>query len=120
MFKNALRELRQVHRLTAVLLFAPILVFISLCIAEDYFCVGSLVEDRYRVIWFSLGAVVATSALIELNKKDTLKLVGQDPVFGTNLFSLSFLSLNINGVLAALFVLPYRFTTILLGAPCAP
>jgi len=120
MLKNALRELGKLHRLTVVLLFSPVLVDIALSIAKDYFCVWSLVKDPYRVIWFALGTVLASSALIELNKDDTLKLVGKDPVFGTNLFALSFLSLNINGVLAVVFGLPYWFTRILVGAPCAP
>jgi hypothetical protein len=120
MIKSALREVGGLQVLTTALLLSPLVVFVSLCIAEDYFCVWSLVQDRYRVIWLSIGAVVASSALIELNKEDTLKLVGEDPVFGTTLFSLSFLSLNINGVLVALFLIPYRIITIITGAPCAP
>jgi hypothetical protein len=120
MLKKALRELRQLRRLTIVLLFSPLLVDTSLSIAKDYFCVWSSVKDPYRVIWFALGTVVASSALIELNREDTLKLVGHDPVFGTNLFALSFLSLNINGVLSVVFGLLYWFIRILVGAPCAP
>lgn len=120
MLKNSLHELNQLHKTTVVLLFLPIVVDIVLSIAKDYFCVWSLVNNPYRVIWFALGAIPVSSALIELNKNDTLKLVGNDPVFGTIFFTLSFLSLNINGILAVVFGLPYWFIRVLTAAPCAP
>jgi hypothetical protein len=118
--KNRMQQFRQLSSSTIFLLFTPLMVFICLCVAEDFFCVWSLVEDRYFAIWLSVLSVVVTAALIELNKKDTLKIVGSDPAFGTKLLAISFLSINVNGVLAAVFLFPYRFFTLLVGAPCAP
>ena len=116
--RDALREPSTVHPVSAALFFAPTALFFALAVAQDFFCVGGL-RDSYSVIWWSLGAVAATSALIEIDESSTDRLIGSgDPPMWTRFLSLAFLSLNVNGMIAALGLLPYVLVRAYLGPKC--
>lgn len=113
-----LKAVPSIRPLSAVLLFAPTVTFFVLSVAQDFFCVDAL-RYPYSTIWWSLGAVVVTSALIEIDTASTDRLVGcGDPPMGTRFLTLVFLSLNINGIISVLWLIPYAFARIFLGARC--
>jgi hypothetical protein len=116
--RNALANIKTLHPVSAVLFFAPTAIFLALSVAKDFFCVWEL-RDPYSVIWWSLGAVAATSALVEINQSSTDQLIGSgDPPMWTRFLSLAFLSLNVNGMIAALGLLPYFLVRAYLGPKC--
>jgi len=116
--RNALAEIKTLHLAAAVLFFAPTAVFFALSVAKDFFCVWEL-RDPYSVIWWSLGAVAATSALVEIDESSTDRLIGSgDPPMSTRFLSLAFLSLNVNGMIAALGGLANFLVRAYLGVKC--
>ncbi len=115
--KSALAEIQTLRPISAVLFFAPTAVFFMLSVAQEYFCVWAL-RDPYSVIWWSLGAVAATSALVEMDKTSTEQLIGRHSFMGTHFLSLAFLSLNINCVLVVIGSLPYGLIKLLFSPKC--
>jgi len=104
--RNALREVKALRPVSAALFFAPTVVFFILSVAHDFFYAWPF--QPYAVIWWSLGVVALTSALVEIDKVTTDRLVGcGGPPMGTRFFSLAFLSVNINGGLTVIGLLPY-------------
>ncbi|MBI4291476.1 MAG: hypothetical protein HY661_08365 [Betaproteobacteria bacterium] len=97
--------------------FAPTAVFFILSVAQEYFCVWAL-RDPYSVIWWSLGAVAVSSALVEMDKASTEQLVGRYPFMGTHFLSLAFFSLNMNGILTVIGFIPYGVFKLIISPKC--
>ncbi|HBA87629.1 MAG TPA: hypothetical protein DCZ75_06450 [Geobacter sp.] len=87
------------------LLLSPAL---TLLVIDFYKCIleGEALGKRPRIVTIGLTAIVVSSALIQFDKTGSRKLVGDNPICGTEFLSLSLISLELNGVLYCLLFLP--------------
>jgi len=106
------------HPKSTLLFLSPPFVGLATDIAADFWCSLSYRLDPWLGIQHTLLWVVAATALCQLNREFCREVVGDDPPFGTELFGMLFMSLNINAVVYLALLLPYKGIAMFLSHSC--
>ena len=121
MIKQILRDLSQLSTINKFMYFTPSTAFILFLAAEEYFCVPFFNESDNNIYIPTLVAIAISSAVIRLNKADTLKKASSKTFgFGTYYLSIFTLLAVLTSIQIVFLLIIYRLITFFIIAPCSP